>query len=134
MTRPRNIFPGWLCYVLVVIGIAVMLATVVAALNGCASLDRAVTAFKGATTQPVTIDTAKTIDVITGTPFATIAVGLLGAFAAGYFKVRQWQTEKAGNEVVTSVDDLLSEANRNTLKSRQSPAAKRFVTKARGGG
>jgi len=119
---------------LVVIGIAVMLATVVASLNGCASLDRAVTAFKGATTQPVTIDTAKTIDVITGTPFATIAVGLLGAFAAGYFRVRQWQAEKAGSEVVTSVDDLLSEANKNTLKSRQSPAAKRFVTKAKGGG
>jgi|GEM_PF-3685337 len=131
MTRPRNIFPGWLCYVLVSVGIIAMAASIFA---GCKSLDRAVDRVKVATTQPDIVITAKSIDVITGTPFATIAVGLLGAFAAGYFKVRQWQTEKAGNEVVTSVDDLLSEANRNTLKSRQSPAAKRFVTKAKGGG
>jgi len=127
MTRPRNIFPGWLCYAIVVIGIVAMLAAVVAALNGCAALDRAATAFKGAATQPsITIVVpGGEVDVpVAVIPYGEAVVSIAAAAASLYLFIRGQRWKSAFRTVVNTVEPFIPD----NLEKRQELEAAQGVS------
>lgn len=123
MIRPRNIFPGWLCYILVVAGIAAMLATVVASINGCAALDRTVHIVQQATTQPAITIPAAVI------PWGDAAVSVTAAAASLYLFLRGQRWKSAFKTVVNTVEPFIPDdaANRQKLEAAQGRSVTRKV-------
>lgn len=126
MYKPKpQLFPGWLCTALVVLGLLLMM---VATMSGCASLDKVAEDGQRLGNDPLVRSTAEAI------PYGGLVLAGINGALALYLGIRKRQWKTAFETVVNTVEPYIpaDEAKRAELKAAQGKDVTAMVKSVRG--